>query len=144
MYVGMSGLLALESFQQAFTYPCSQRSLRKAGAPNLGSSGPMIEAGAPSTGVLHPHGDASMRTPKRERSRPKTRACAREGDDPISFIRPAPKECTPRRRHPPGVHTLVCALSRDARFREIAAPLTLAYKTPRVPAAAPIYSRHRP
>jgi hypothetical protein len=45
MYVGMYRLLALESFPQAFTYPCSQRSMRKAGAPKAPPrlAGPPVE-----------------------------------------------------------------------------------------------------
>src|SRR5215218_1816048 len=44
---------------------------------------------------------------------------------------------------PKCAHIRVCTPT-GARFREIAAPLTLAYKTPRLPAPAPIYSLHRP
>ncbi len=38
----------------------------------------------------------------------------------------------------------MCAPPTDIRFREIAAPLTLAYRTPRLPAPAPIYKPTSP
>jgi hypothetical protein len=78
--------------------------------------------------VLHHYGVASMQTPKRDRSRPIKHARVREGNDPISFIRPDPKECTGL-PVPLSVTVPMCAPPTGARFREIAAAITPAHRT---------------
>src|SRR5215210_1590213 len=85
-------------------------------------------------------GVASMQAQKRDRRLVETgvfggcNARARARDEGISLMRPAPKDRVHRCAHSP----------MGSRSREIAAALSPAYRTPRVTAPAPTYSRHRP